>query len=47
LEHPDTLKTMTWFRLPPEDLMTLLNQVGMSADDLPKESILLDSLISN
>ena len=47
LEHPDTLKTMTWFRLPPKDLMTLLNQVGMSADDLPKESILLDSLISN
>ena len=47
LEHPDTLKTMTWFRLPPEDLMTLLSQVGMSADDLPKESVLLASLNSD
>ena len=47
LEHPDILKTMTWFRLPPEDLMTLLSQVGMSADDLPKESVLLASLNSD
>jgi len=33
--------------LPPEDLMTLLSQVGMSADDLPKESVLLASLNSD
>ncbi len=47
LEHPVTLMTMTWFRLPPEDLMSLLSQVGMSVDDLPKESVLLASINSD
>ena len=44
LQHPVSLDWMTWFRLPPQDLMNLLEPVGMSAEDLPKEEALLASL---
>jgi len=44
LEHPVSRQIMTWFRLPPEDLMGLLPQVGMTVEDLPKESALLVSM---
>jgi 23S rRNA pseudouridine1911/1915/1917 synthase len=35
---------MTWFRLPPADLLELLLQVGMSEVDLPQEASLLASI---
>jgi 23S rRNA pseudouridine1911/1915/1917 synthase len=35
---------MTWFRLPPADLIDLLSQVGMNQEDLPKEAALLASI---
>jgi 23S rRNA pseudouridine1911/1915/1917 synthase len=35
---------MTWFRLPPRDLMDLLLKVGMSEEVLPKEEALLASI---
>jgi 23S rRNA pseudouridine1911/1915/1917 synthase len=35
---------MTWFRMPPQDLLDLLPQVAISAEDLPKEEALLASL---
>jgi 23S rRNA pseudouridine1911/1915/1917 synthase len=44
LQHPVSLDWMTWFRLPPQDLMNLLEPVGMSTEDLPKEEALLASL---
>jgi len=44
LKHPVSLDWMTWFRLPPQDLMNLLEPVGMSTEDLPKEEALLASL---
>ncbi|WP_371817034.1 RluA family pseudouridine synthase [Polynucleobacter sp. MWH-Svant-W18] len=44
LQHPVSLEWMTWFRMPPQDLMDLLPQVTMSTDDLPKEEALLASL---
>ena len=44
LEHPVTLDTMTWFRLPPADLMGLLPQVGISLEDLPTEAGLMASI---
>jgi 23S rRNA pseudouridine1911/1915/1917 synthase len=47
LRHPLTSKTVAWFRLPPEDLMLLIDQVGMSPEDLPQESVLLASINSN
>ena len=46
LEHPVTAKTITWFRLPPEDLSLLLYQVGMTGDDLPTESVVLATVNS-
>ena len=44
LQHPATQDVMTWFRLPPQDLMDLLPQVGMSLADLPKEEALMASI---
>jgi 23S rRNA pseudouridine1911/1915/1917 synthase len=44
LQHPATQEIMTWFRLPPQDLIDLLPLVGMSESDLPVESALLASI---
>ena len=44
LQHPSTSEWMTWFRLPPEDLMGLLHQVSMVEEDLPKEEALMASI---
>ena len=44
LQHPVSLETMTWFRLPPDDLIQLLLQVGMTEADLPQEAALLASI---
>jgi 23S rRNA pseudouridine1911/1915/1917 synthase len=44
LVHPATHEVMTWFRLPPMDLLELLPMVGMSEADLPKEEALMASI---
>jgi 23S rRNA pseudouridine1911/1915/1917 synthase len=44
LQHPSSLETMTWFRLPPADLHGLLVQVGMTQTDLPQEAAVLLSI---
>jgi 23S rRNA pseudouridine1911/1915/1917 synthase len=44
LRHPATQELMTWFRLPPQDLIDLLPLVGMSEADLPKEDALMASI---
>ena len=44
LQHPVTQELQTWFRLPPNDLIELLPHVGMSADDLPIEQVVLASI---
>ena len=44
LQHPATHEVMTWFRLPPQDLIELLPLVGMSEADLPKEEALMASI---
>jgi len=44
LRHPSSQEIMTWFRLPPQDLIDLLPLVGMSESDLPIESALLASI---
>ncbi len=44
LQHPVSSEWMTWFRMPPQDLLDLLPQVAISAEDLPKEEALLASL---
>ncbi|MBU3624088.1 RluA family pseudouridine synthase [Polynucleobacter sp. AP-Latsch-80-C2] len=44
LEHPVTHEVMTWFKLPPEDLIQMIPQLGMTTDDLPKEEALLASI---
>lgn len=44
LHHPVKNELMTWFRLPPADLLDLLPQLGMSDDVLPKEAIVLASI---
>jgi 23S rRNA pseudouridine1911/1915/1917 synthase len=44
LQHPAKHELMTWFRLPPQDLLDLLPQVGMNDDVLPKESVVLASI---
>jgi 23S rRNA pseudouridine1911/1915/1917 synthase len=44
LQHPLSQEWMTWFRLPPGDLMDLLLQVDMSEEVLPKEEALLASI---
>jgi 23S rRNA pseudouridine1911/1915/1917 synthase len=44
LEHPVSQELMTWFRLPPQDLIDLLPLLGMSESDLPREEALLASI---
>jgi 23S rRNA pseudouridine1911/1915/1917 synthase len=44
LRHPSTQELMTWFRLPPQDLIDLLPLVGMSEADLPREDALMASI---
>ena len=44
LEHPVSHEVMTWFKLPPEDLIQMIPQLGMTTDDLPKEEALLASI---
>ncbi len=44
LQHPTSLEIMTWFRLPPEDLIQLQSLTGMSEEDLPKEAALMASI---
>ena len=44
LQHPVTQELVSWFRLPPLDLMQLLPQVGMSESDLPQEVTVLASI---
>ena len=44
LQHPATHEVMTWFRLPPKDLLDLLPVLGMSEADLPKEEALMASI---
>lgn len=44
LHHPASQEIMTWFRLPPQDLMDLLPLVEMSEADLPKEEALMASI---
>jgi len=44
LEHPTSNKLMTWFRLPPRDLMDLMSQVGIGLEHLPQEQALLQSI---
>jgi 23S rRNA pseudouridine1911/1915/1917 synthase len=44
LQHPLSNELMTWFRLPPKDLMELMPQINIDADALPKEEALLTSI---
>ena len=44
LEHPATHQTMTWFRLPPADLMDLMSEVAIGLDSLPTETGLMASI---
>ena len=44
LEHPVSHDLMTWFQVPPSDLMELLPQLGISEEDLPKKDALLASI---
>jgi len=44
LQHPVKNELMTWFRLPPQDLLDLLPQLGMDEEALPKEAVVLASI---
>ena len=44
LRHPVKNELMTWFRLPPQDLLDLLPQLGMTEEVLPKEALVLASI---
>ena len=44
LQHPASQEVMTWFRLPPQDVIELLPLIGMSEADLPKEEVLMASI---
>ncbi|MBU3547315.1 RluA family pseudouridine synthase [Polynucleobacter sp. MWH-Jannik1A5] len=44
LLHPVKNETMTWFRLPPQDILDLLPQLGMTEEVLPKEAVVLASI---
>ena len=44
LRHPVKNDLMTWFRLPPQDLLDLLPQLGMNDEVLPRESVVLVSI---
>jgi len=44
LQHPVKNELITWFRLPPHDLLDLLPQLGMDEEALPKEAVVLASI---
>lgn len=44
LLHPVSNQVMTWFRLPPQDILDLLTQIGISEEALPNESAVLASI---
>ena len=44
LQHPTSNQSMTWFRLPPQDLIELMPQVALSLDCFPQEQALLSSI---
>ena len=44
LQHPVKNELMTWFRLPPQDILDLLPQLEMSEEVLPKEAVVLASI---
>jgi 23S rRNA pseudouridine1911/1915/1917 synthase len=44
LQHPVSQELVSWFRLPPADLMELLPQVGMAEADLPQEAAVLAAI---
>jgi 23S rRNA pseudouridine1911/1915/1917 synthase len=44
LQHPVTEEVVSWFRLPPADLLELLPLLGMSEAMLPQESTVLASI---
>ena len=44
LQHPTSNALMTWFRLPPQDLLELMPQIDLSLDNLPQEQALLSSI---
>lgn len=44
LQHPVKNELMTWFRLPPQDILDLLPQLEMSDEVLPKEAVVLASI---
>lgn len=44
LEHPVSKEVVTWFQVPPEDLIELLPHLSLSTEDLPKKDALLASI---
>ena len=44
LQHPLNHDWVTWFRLPPLDLLELLPHLAMGVDELPQEAALLASI---
>ena len=44
LQHPVKNELMTWFRLPPQDILDLLPQLEMGEEVLPKEAVVLASI---
>ena len=44
LQHPIQNEPMTWFRLPPHDLLDLLPQLAMDKEALPKEVAVMASI---
>ena len=44
LQHPLNHNWVTWFRLPPLDLLELLPHLAMGVDELPQEAALLASI---
>jgi len=44
LQHPLNHDGVTWFRLPPLDLLELLPHLAMGVDELPQEAALLASI---
>lgn len=44
LQHPSLGKLMTWFRLPPQDIIELLPKLGMDVGAMPQEATVLASI---
>jgi 23S rRNA pseudouridine1911/1915/1917 synthase len=44
LQHPVKNELMTWFRLPPQDILDLLPQLEMDDEVLPKEAVVIASI---